>query len=145
MNEWTILGLAFAAVAVALYFFIRTKMDPRVRKLADLAYATAAKIAGLPARGNTPPVNLKDGAWETRGVNVVGNYKWFGFLGKVFWDRILVIKAPARIWVILVHEMTHAVRRRNSKSSSEAAAYATKAQAIAMPPPNLAALLEELK
>ena len=143
-NEWAILGLAFAAVGVAGYFFIRTKMDPRVRELADLAYVAAAKIAGLPARDNPPPVNLKDGPWEHRGVTVVGNYKWAGFLGKVFWDRILTIKDPARIWEVLLHEMTHAVRRRNGLPSSEAAAYATKPLAKAVAPLNLAALLAKL-
>ncbi|MCH7522040.1 MAG: hypothetical protein IIB42_10135 [Candidatus Marinimicrobia bacterium] len=90
-------------------------------------------------------MNLKNGRWEVRGVSVVGYYRWAGAFGKVFWDRILVIKDPTRIWVILIHEMTHAVRRRNGLPSSEAAAYATKAQAIEMAPPNLAALLEKLR
>ena len=144
MNEWVILGLAFAVVAGALYFVIRTKMDPRVKELADHAYQAAAILAGLPVRGSTPPVNLKDGAWEHRGVTIVGNYKWAGAFGKVFWDRILVIKNTARVWEILVHEMTHAVRRRNGKPSSEAAAYATKPLAYGMAPANLTALLEAL-
>ncbi len=144
MNEWAALGATFFAMVAIFFFFIRTKMDPRVKELADLAYQVAALIAELPARGSTPPVNLKDGRWKTRGVSVVGNYKWFGFLDKVFWDRILVIKDPARIWVILVHEMIHAVRRRNGRPSSEAAAYASKAQAISMATPAVAALLAKL-
>ena len=144
MNEWVILGLMFTAVAGALYLFIRTKMDPRVKALADLAYKAAADLAGLPARGSTPPVNLKDGPWEHRGVTIIGNYKWAGAFGKVFWDRILVDRRPARIWEILVHEMTHAVRRRNGLPSSEAAAYATKPLAYGVAPANLTALLEEL-
>ena len=144
MFEWTILGLMFATATGALYIGIRTKMNPRVKELADLAYKAAAEIAELPARGSTPPVGLKNGAWENRGVTVVGNYKWFGFFGKVFWDRILTIKDPARIWEVLLHEMTHAVRRRNGLPSSEAAAYATKALAAEMAPSNLAALLAKL-
>ncbi len=133
------------AGAYFIFALVRTKMDPRVSALADLAYKTAAEITGLPARGNTPPVGLMDGRWETRGVSVVGNYKWTGAFGKVLWDRILVIKNPSHIWVILVHEMIHAVRRRNGFASSEAAAYASKAQAIEMVTPEVAALLEELR
>ena len=141
--ELVILGQVVFVVAV-YFLFIRVKMDPRVKELADLAYKAAAEIAGLPARGSTPPVSLKDGAWTTRGVNVVGNYKWFGLFGKVFWDRILVTQAYTRIWEVLVHEMTHAVRRRNGKPTSEAAAYATKPLAGNMAPSNLAALLRRL-
>ncbi len=139
--------LAQVVAAVAVYFlFIRVKTDPRVKELADLAFKAAAQIAELRAMGSTPPVNLKDGAWETRGTNVVGNYKWVGAFGKVFWDRILVIDDPSRIWVILVHEMMHAVRRRNGKPSSEAAAYSSKPKAIefAMATPQVAALLRRL-
>ena len=137
--------LAEVVFVVAVYFlFIRVRTDPRVKELADHAYKAAADLAGLPARGSTPPVNLKDGPWEHRGVTIVGNYKWAGAFGKVFWDRILVDRRPARIWEVLVHEMPHAVRRRNGESSSEAAAYATKPLAAGMAPANLTALLEEL-
>ena len=137
--------LAEVVFVVAVYFlFIRVRTDPRVKELADHAYKAAADLAGLPARGSTPPVNLKDGPWEHRGVTIVGNYKWVGAFGKVFWDRILVDRRPARIWEVLVHEMTHAVRRRNGESSSEAAAYATKPLAYGVAPANLTALLEEL-
>ena len=132
------------AVAFIIFQIFRTKMNPRVKGLADHAYKAAAKLARLPARGSTPPVNLKDGPWEHRGVTIVGNYKWAGAFGKVFWDRILVDRRPARIWEILVHEMTHAVRRRNGFPSSEAAAYATKPLAYGVAPANLTALLEEL-
>ena len=145
MFEWTILGLMFATATGALYIGIRTKMNPRVKELAGLAYQAAAEIAELPARGSTPPVNLKSGPWEHRGDTVVGNYRWVGFFGKVFWDRILTIKDPARIWEVLLHEMMHAVRRRNGLPSSEAAAYGTRPLAAEMAPSNLAALLEELK
>ncbi len=134
-----------AAVAFFIFQVFRTKMDPRVRELAALAYKTAAEIAGLPARGSVPPVGLKDGHWKTRGVSVVGNYKWTGFFGKVLWDRILVVNYGVYIWVILVHEMTHAVRRRNGLPSSEAAAYASKAHAIKMlATPEVTALLRKL-
>ena len=131
-------------VAFIIFQIFRTKMDPRVRELADHAFKAAAMLAELPARGSTPPVGLKDGVWETRGTLVVGNYKWAGAFGVVFWDRILVITNPVRIWEILVHEMTHAVRRRNGEPSSEAAAYATKPLAAGVAPPNLTALLEKL-
>ena len=145
MTEWVNLGLAFLTLGVAACFiFIRTKMNPRVKELAGLAYKAAAEIAELPARGSTPPVDLKDVPWDHRGVTVVGNYKWLGFFGKVLWDRILVIKTPARIWGVLLHEMTHAVRRRNGLPSSEAAAYATRPLAAEMAPSNLAELLENL-
>ena len=135
------LGLA---VAFIIFQIFRTKMDPRVKELADMAYKAAAILAGLPARGSTPPVGLKDEVWVTHDVSVIGNYKWFGAFGKVFWDRILVIKNPARIWEFLIHEMTHAVRRRNGLPSSEAAAYATKPLAYGVAPANLTALLEKL-
>ena len=140
------LGIVALGLAVAFIIFqiFRTKMDPRVKELADMAYEAAAELAGLPARGSTPPVGLKDGVWTNRGVSVIGNYKWLGAFSKVFWDRILVTKNPARIWEVLVHEMTHAVRRRNGLPSSEAAAYATKPRAAEMAPLNIAALLEEL-
>ncbi len=145
MNEWAILGGVSAAVVAAVYFFfIRVKTDPRVRDLADLAYQAAAKIAGVQTRGSTPPVNLKAGPWEIRGVTVVGNYRWTGFFGKVLWDSILVIRDPARIWGVLVHEMTHAIRRRNGKPSSEAAADAAKILSNGMAGPDVAALLAKL-
>ena len=138
--------LAQVVFIVVVYFlFIRVRTDPRVKELARLAYKVAAEIAELPAKGSPPPVNLRNGPWEHRGVTIVGNYRWVGAFGKVFWDRILTIKDPARIWWVLVHEMTHAVRRRNGKPSSEAAAYATKVRANKMAPSNLVALLEELR
>ena len=142
---WTLGIIALGILVAGIIVNIRTKTNPRVKELAGLAYRAAAEIAGLPARGSTPPVDLKDGPWEHRGVTVVGNYKWVGFFGLVFWDRILMIKDPARVWDVLLHEMTHAVRRRNGLPSSEAAAYATKARAAEMAPSNLAALLEELR
>ena len=141
---WTLAIIALGVLVTGLIVYARTKMDPRVKEMAGLAYKAAAEIAEIPARGSTPPVDLKDGPWEHRGVTVVGNYKWLGFFGKVFWDRILVIKDPARIWEVLLHEMMHAVRRRNGLPSNEAAAYATKILAAEKAPSNLAALLEEL-
>ena len=144
-NQWAIFGGVLLAIVAVVYFvFIRARTDPRVKELAALAYKTAAEIAELPARGSTPPVRLKAARWNNSGVSVIGNYKWVGAFGKVLWDRILVIKDPARIWEVLVHEMTHAVRRRNGKPSSEPAAYATKALAAEMAPANLTALLEKL-
>ncbi len=145
--EFLIPFLATVAVGltVAFTFFLifRTQMDPRVKELADFAYKAAAHLADLPARGSTPPVGLKDGAWTTRGANVVGNYKWIGAFDKVLWDRIL-IDTSSRFWEVLIHEMTHAVRRRNGRPSSEAAAYATRPLAAGVAPPNLAALLRRL-
>ena len=145
MEEWVILGGVLFAIAAAVYFLIiRTTTDPRVRELADLAYKAAAEIADLPARGSTPPVNLKDDQWEIRGTTVIGNYRWTGFFGNVLWDSILVVRDPAYIWETLVHEMTHAIRRRNGKPASERAAEAAEAQANGMRAPEIHALLAKL-
>ena len=145
MNEWAILGLGVVAVVAAVYFFfIRVKTDPRVRELADLAYETAARIAGEKPRGSTPPVRLKPEPWVNRGVTVIGNYKSFGFFGKVFWDSILVVGNPLYIWPNMVHEMTHAIRRRNGKPTSETAAEVAEARASQIRSPEVDALLEKL-
>ncbi len=144
-SVWAIPGGLFLVIAAVYFFFIRTKMDPRVAKLADLAYQVAAEIAELPARGSTPPVGLKDKPWENRGTRVIGNYKPFSVFGRVLWDRILVVLNAANIWPNTVHEMTHAVRRRNGKPSSEAAAEAAEARANGMRTPEIVALLEKLR
>lgn len=123
-------AVAFFATVIAGYFLIfSSKTDPRVKELAKLAYACAGKIAELPAKGSPPSVNLKKGRWKNDGIFVIGNYKWRMVFGKVIWDRILVVDNPENIWPNLVHEMTHAVRRRAGKVSSEAAAESAEAQA----------------
>ena len=131
MDIWMLLGGTLVCLAITLYLrFILVTMDPRVKRLAELAYACAGEIAGLPAKGSPPPVNLKSERWMYNGVSVVGNYKWSEIPGgKVIWDSILVLDHPDSIWSILVHEMTHAVRRRAGKRSSEFAAEAAEAQA----------------
>ena len=132
--------------AIVLYFiFFRTKTDARVKELAILAYACAGKIAGLPAKGSPPSVNLKARRWDNNGVLVIGNYKWFKFFNKVIWDRILVVNNPKNIWPNLVHEMTHAVRRRAGKSSREKAAEAAEAKANELITPEVAEQLEVFK
>ncbi len=123
--------LGFAVAVIAFYFaFIRVKTDPRVRELADKAYECAGKISGLGHGWNTPPVRLKPGPWMHRGVLINGNYKWLKIWKYVLWDRILVTSEPDKIWPVLVHEMTHAVRRRNDLPSSEPIAGAAAAVAV---------------
>ena len=131
MDDLMLIGGVFVGLIGALYFlFVYVTTDSRVKRLAELAYARAGEIAELPAKGSPPPVNLKSERWMNNGVSVVGNYKWIGILrGKVIRDRILVLDHPDSIWSILVHEMTHAVRRRAGKRSSEFAAEAAEAQA----------------
>ncbi len=143
---WTLLTIAIGLMgAYAIFALVRVRMDPSVRVLADLAYKAAGTITGLPVRGDPPPVGLKSRRWQFRGAWVIGNYKGTGAFGKVLWDRVLVIDDPAHIWPILVHEMVHAIRRRNGLPSSEAAAYASRAPALGMITPEITALLEELK
>ena len=100
----------------------RPKMNSKVENLAEAAWNCAAKITGLPKKGSTPKVDLKSDKWNG---NVIGNYKWFKLFlkfGPVIWDRILVTSNPRYpIFSNLVHEMTHAIRRRNGKSSTEVA------------------------
>lgn len=127
---WTLfIVMLGAATAFFLFQVLRIRTDPHMKVLSDLAYACAAKIAGVPLRGSTPPVGLKPRPWKLRGVTIVGNYKWIAIFGHVLWDRILVLDNPVYIWPTLVHEMTHAVRRRAGKKSSELAAEAAEAVA----------------
>lgn len=125
-----ILAALFVVVVAIYYFFIRVKMDPRVKELAEYAYKRAGEINGLKTSSSPPPVQLKPERFMVGNVKVYGNYKWrklFLFAGPVIWDRIIVITDLGSIFSTLVHEMTHAVRRRNGKKSSEVAAEAAEA------------------
>lgn len=143
ISVWA-LGTIILGIIIAFFLF-RVKMNPKVKDLADLAYKAAAEIAGVKPKGSTPPVGLKKAPWELRGSTIIGNYKSFGFFGKVLWDRILVVKDFAYIWSNLVHEMTHAVRRRKGLPSSERAAEAAEALANGMRTPEVNAAMEKLR
>lgn len=134
--DYTTLGYVLAALfigaALIYYFVIRVTMDPRVKELAEFAYKCAAEINGHKAKGSAPPVQLKGAPWKSGSGTIIGNYRWrhlFLFAGPVVWDRILVVADFRYIFSNLVHEMTHAVRRRNGLKSSEAIAEAAEAVA----------------
>ncbi len=101
-------------------------MYPRVSELANMAYGCAAKIMETKTKGDTPPVRLRSKRWRAKGVTMIGRYTWMSTFGRVLWDHIEVVDDVTYIWPNLVHEMTHALRRRKGKPSSEAAAEAAE-------------------
>lgn len=123
MSDWNIVYMFYGGVAVAAvlvwFFFIRVTMDPKVEKLAKLAYDFAATALDMKAKGSVPPVNLRSQPWKKGSLTINGNYKWYSipFFNIVIWDRIIVVNNVSYIFAVLVHEMVHAVRRRNGYPS----------------------------
>ena len=126
------------AILLAAFLFLQPKMDPRIKKLAELAYKTAGEINDLPVRGSSPPVRLRK---KPKG-NIIGSYWALTSFKKVLYDSIWVVNNERFMWPNIVHEQTHAIRRRNGLGSSEAKA--ERAEAMANHPQYRTPLVEAL-
>lgn len=94
-------------------------MDKRIGELARLAWHVAAEINDLKLSGDVPPVILHEGLKGSKN----GGYRSTKIFGKVLWDSIWVTNSASFIWPVLVHEMTHCLRRRNGLPLDEKAGY----------------------
>ncbi len=145
MEIWFAVAIAAAIAGYFIFFRRLAQTDPRVRALAARAYFCAAKIDGAPPKGDIPPVILRTAPWFSGGRTVYGLYTWRGLFGKVLWDKIQVVADRSYIFPVLVHEMTHAIRRRRGDPTDEKIAYAAQAKANELcGGPEVDALLEKL-
>ncbi len=143
--DWVLIAVVLAAAVISYFRFIRNRTDPHVKELANWAYAFAAEFMGAPPRGSPPRVTLRTRTWRHNGVLVNGLYTWKGLWGYVLWDHIQVVNGRAYIFSVLVHEMTHALRRRHGKPRSERHARAAEAAAGRLNgEPEINILLEKL-
>jgi hypothetical protein len=132
-----------ASIIVIYYFFFRPKMDKRIKNLAEYAYESAGEFLDLPAKGDPPAVKLVDTGW--RNEEVFGLYSWKKLFKWIIWEQITVVDDRSFIWGVLVHEMVHAVRRRNGLLPSEIDAYQAQRTAYArFAGPKLDALMAEV-
>ncbi len=99
--------------------FKRHKDNKDIAHVSDAAWQFAQKFTGLSGQGKRPPVRTVPEVWLKDGRLIRGNYKSWTFLWW-FRDRIIVVERPGIIlFPLLVHEMTHAVMRRNDLPANE--------------------------
>ncbi len=142
---WVLAGLAIV-FGLTWFFLIRVTMDPKVERLARIAFDFAATALDMKATGSVPPVVLVSQPWKKGSLTITGNYKWYSipFIHIVLWDRIIVVNNIAYIFAVLVHEMVHAVRRRNGLPSEHIDTTRIQALARDHSSAEIDALLEKL-
>jgi len=101
-------------IGIAFQIF-RPKMDKRVAHLAKFAWKVAGEINDLELKGSCPVVVLKKEPED----NARGMYKSRSIFGWVYFDFIWVVYNLSYLWRVLVHEMTHALRKRHGLPVSE--------------------------